>query len=87
MNYKPQVNDYVKWTKGVEGWIYFKDSEYITIEVSVKPKDEDNYYACILHKNERVLVVCYKEDWKHLEYIKSRKSVHEEEKNCLEITC
>jgi hypothetical protein len=87
MTYKPQVNDYVKWSKGVEGWIYFRDTEYITIEVSVKPKDKDNYRACALHKNERVLVVCYKEDWKHLEYVKSRESVYEEEKDCLEVAC
>lgn len=86
MKYEPQVNDYVKW-KHVEGWIYFRDAEYITIEVSVKPKDKDNYRACVLHKNERVLVVCYKEDWKHLEYIKSRESVYEEEENCLEVAC
>jgi len=87
MNYDPQVNDYVKWTKGVEGWIYFKDKEYITIEVSVKEKDCENYQACCLHKNERVLVLCYKNQWKELEYITSRKSVYEETENCLAIAC
>jgi len=83
MTYEPQVNDYVKWTKGVEGWVYFRDKEYITIEVSVRPKDCENYLACCLHRNERVLVVCYPEQWKELEYIKSRKSVYEEEKELL----
>ena len=43
MKYDPKVNDYVKWTKGVEGWVYFKCDEYITIEYSVRPKDEVNY--------------------------------------------
>ena len=86
MTYKPQVNDYVKW-KHVEGWIYFKDNEYVTIEYNVRTKDEENYQCCPIHANERVLVVCYKEDWKYLKYIKSRKSVYEEEENCLEIAC
>ena len=42
--YIPAVNDYVLWDKGkfsVEGWVYFIDSAYITIEIGVKCKDED----------------------------------------------
>lgn len=77
MNYVPQLNDYVKWYKGVEGWIYFTCDEYVTIEQSVRPKDPENYHACSIHRNERLLVICYKEQWKELEYIKSRNSVHE----------
>jgi hypothetical protein len=88
MKYDPQVNDYVKWTKGIEGWVYFKDKEYITIEISVRPKDCENYRACCLHRNERVLVLCYPNQWKELIYVKSRKSKHEkEEKNILAIAC
>ena len=83
MKYQPQVNDYVIWTKGIEGWVYFKGDEYITIEAAVRPKDCENYKACCLHRNERLLVVCYKEQWNELEYVKSRESVHEEEENCL----
>ena len=77
--YVPKVNDYVIWNngKGVEGWVYFTDKEYITIEVDVRPKDEINYEACILHKNERLLVLCYANQWKELNYIKSRESVYE----------
>ena len=85
MSYIPQVNDYVQWTKGVEGWVYFKDSEYITIEQSVKPKDCENYQACCLHRNERLLVLCYNNQWNELVYVKSRTSVYEEEENSLEI--
>lgn len=84
MTYEPQVNDYVIWSKGVEGWVYFKDKEYITIEQSVRPKDEINYQCCSIHRNERVLVVCYPEQWKELEYVRTRKSVYEEEKELLE---
>jgi hypothetical protein len=87
MTYEPQVNDYVKWTKGVEGWIYFKDKEYITIEYSVRPKDEVNLECCPIHKNERLLVICYNEQWKELEYITSRKSIYEETEKCLAIAC
>ena len=83
MTYRPQVNDYVEWTKGVEGWVYFRDDEYITIEYIVRPKDQVNYQCCPIHANERLLVVCYKEDWKHLKYVKSRESIYEEEQNCM----
>ena len=85
MTYEPKVNDYVKWTKGVEGWIYFKSKEYVTIEYSVRPKDEQNYLACSIHKNERVLVICYHNQWKQLEYVSSRQSKYEEEQDCLEM--
>ena len=85
MNYTPSINDFVKWTKGVEGWVYFKDEEYITIEYIVRPKDKVNYRACSIHANERLLVICYKEQWKQLEYIKSRTSICEEEENLLAI--
>jgi hypothetical protein len=86
MTYTPKVNDYVIWKNGVEGWIYFKDKQYITIELeeSVRPKDEFNYQCCSLHKNERVLVVCYPEQWKELTYVRSRESKYEEEKNLVE---
>ena len=77
MSYEPQVNDYVKWKKGVEGWVYFKDKEYITIEHSVRPKDEINLECCPIHKNNRLLVVCYPDQWKELEYVTSRDSIYE----------
>jgi len=85
MTYQPQVNDYVKWNKGVEGWIYFECEDYVTIEHIVRPKDELNYLACSIHANERLLVICYREQWNQLEYIKSRKSIYEEEEECLEM--
>ncbi len=85
MKYEPRVNDYVQWSKGIEGWVYFKDKEYITIEVSVRPKTCENYAACVLHRNERLLVLCYNNQWKELTYVRSRESVYEEEKNCVEI--
>ena len=77
--YIPQVNDYVIWNdgKGVEGWVYFKDEKYITIEVCVRLKDCINYEACSLHRNERLLVLCYNNQWKELTYVRSRESVHE----------
>ena len=85
MTYEPQVNDYVVWTKGVEGWVYFKDREYITIEYVVRPKDEVNFECCPIHRNERLLVICYNNQWEELQYIKSRQSIYEETENCLAI--
>ena len=51
MHYTPKTNDYVLWDngKGVEGWVYFRDDEYITIEYIVRPKDEENYECCPIH--------------------------------------
>lgn len=79
--YVPQVNDYVIWNNGkeVEGWVYFKCDEYLTIEVCVRPKDCVNYQACSLHRNERLLVLCYHKQWKELTYVRSRESVYDEE--------
>jgi hypothetical protein len=78
MKYNPEVNHYVKWKENVEGWVYFKDSNYITIEMSVRPKPLEDYKNSSIHRNERVLVLCYKNQWKELTYIKSRKSVNDE---------
>jgi len=75
--YIPKVNDYVIWTNYIEGWVYFKCNEYITIEMSVKPKDEQNIKDCSLHKNDRVLVLCYTHQWKELTYCKTRISIHD----------
>lgn len=81
MSYDPQVNDYVKWKPHIEGWVYFKGKEYITIEIGVKPKDKENYKACSIHRNDRLMVLCYHSQWKELEYVKSRESIYEEENN------
>jgi len=72
--YIPSVNDYVVWNngKGIEGWVYFKDKEYITIERIVRPKDKVNLECCPIHRNERLLVICYHSQWNELKYIKSR---------------
>ena len=89
MTYEPKINDYVRWDngKGVEGWVYFKDKEYITIEYVVRPKDEVNLECCPIHKNERLLVICYNSQWKDLEYITSRTSIYEKTEKCLAIAC
>lgn len=80
MRYEPKVNDYVKWHKkkhSLEGWVYFTDNDYITIEVNVRPKTCENYQACCLHQNERLLVLCYNNQWSELEYVRSRESINE----------
>jgi hypothetical protein len=78
MSYAPQLNDYITWKKGIAGWVYFKCDEYITIETSVWEKDIENYACCPLHRNDRVLVLCYRNQWNELTYVKSRKSIYEE---------
>ena len=84
-SYIPEVNDYVKWNKGnanasfsVEGWVYFKDNSYLTIEIGVRSKDEEDILNCPIHHNTHTLVVCYPESWKQLTYVKSRECVYDE---------
>ena len=76
MHYTPKVNDYVKWTdslgKVIEGWIYFFCSEYITIEIGVRDKCDENIKDCPIHKKTHCLVLCFNENWNQLEYIKRR---------------
>lgn len=81
MTYTPKVNDYVVWDERVEGWVYFKCKDYITIEQYVRPKDPENYQHCNLHRNERLLVLCFRNDWKDLTYIRTRESIYDNEKD------
>lgn len=76
MSYGPKVDDYVIWKNGVKGWVYFKSKTYITIETAVRLKDDENYNHCSLHRNERLLVLCYHDQWDQLTYTHSR-SHHE----------
>ena len=83
--YEPQVNDYVRWTDSLgritEGWVYFVDQSYITIEIGVKCKDEENIKDCPIHKKTHCLVLCFPENWHELEYIKSRENGVDEYKS------
>lgn len=77
MNYTPKVGDYVKWKQKHfidEGWVYFKCSDYITIEIGTKDKPDE---LVNLHKKIHILVVCQSQFWDELEYVKSRKLVTE----------
>ena len=69
--YVPQVDHYVRH-KHLEGWIYFIDKEYLTLEILVRKKSEESYNDAMFHRNERCLVLVYPEDWKDLKYVKKR---------------
>jgi len=73
MNYIPKVNDYVKW-KTIEGWVYFKSDEYVTIEIDVRHKNSEQLLHGTSHKKDHVLVVCKSWNWGELIYVKSRRS-------------
>ena len=70
-SYVPQVDHYVRH-KHIEGWIYFVDKEYLTLEILVRKKSEESFNDAMFHRNERCLVLVYTEDWKDLEYVKKR---------------
>ena len=78
MHYIPKVDDYVKW-KDHEGWVYFKCDDYITIEVRVKDKCDQNIRDCPIHKKTHVLLVCYTHFWSELEYVKNRRNINIDE--------
>ena len=77
--YIPKVNDYVIWDRGKygkdEGWVYFYAEEYITIEVSVKPRPDAECEGS-RHKLIHTLLLCHAQFWKDLQYVKSRKSAN-----------
>lgn len=77
-SYTPQIDDYVRWVRGngfvTEGWVYFVDEKYITIETGVKDKPNCEYTREEKHKKIHILVVCHDCFWKELEYIKHRRT-------------
>ena len=80
--YVPVIDDYVRWSKGDsndEGWVYFVCDEYITIEIRVKDKCEQNIRDCPIHKKTHVLLLCYRQFWNELEYVKNRRNINIDE--------
>ena len=72
MSYSPKIDDYVSWKNGVEGWVYFKSNQYITIETAIRPKDPEDYAHSSIHRNYRLLILCYHNQWNELTYSHSR---------------
>ena len=86
--YEPQVDDYVRWTTALgmvhEGWVYFKCDpipkkrgfrqveHYITIELGVTDKPDEEFKKS-LHKKNHVLLLCYHSNCHEHEYIKNRR--------------
>ncbi len=83
MSYIPKVDDYVIWDQGEygidEGWVYFYDDEYITIETGIKPKPKCKYTQNERHKFIHTLLLCHNWNWHQLKYVKSRKSKSDNE--------
>ena len=74
-DYVPKINDYVIWDKGEygkdEGWVYFIDDSYITIETGVKPRPDAEVEGS-LHQHIHTLLLCQNQFWHQLKYVKSR---------------
>ena len=82
--YEPEIDDYVIW-KEHKGWVYFKDVEYITIELGVKPKPNCQYTRIQRHKYTHTLLLCYPQHWHELEYVHTRKNKYGETLEDMEI--
>ena len=81
MNYIPQVDDYVRWKSDhitAEGWVYFYDEKYITIETGIKPKPNCQYTKNERHKYIHTLLLCFPHQWNQLEYVYTRKNRYAE---------
>ena len=80
--YIPKLHDYVIWTRSTgsitQGWVYFVDEEYITIETSVRDKPNCEYTINEKHKKIHTLVVCHNVYWNQLEYLKERSDYYDE---------
>ena len=53
MKYVPKLDDYVSW-RNVEGWVYYIDDEHLTIEIGVRPKEDD---LVPMHRKHHCLIV------------------------------
>ena len=88
MKYIPQVDDYVRWKTDhitAEGWVYFYDEQYITIETGIKPKPNCEYTKNERHKYIHTLLLCYPPQWKQLEYVYTRKNRYAETLEDMEV--
>ena len=76
--YIPQKDDYVVWDKGIygkdEGWVYFYDDAYITIETHCRKKSEEDMLTGSPHQYIHTLLLCYAHYWHELTYIKHRRN-------------
>ena len=69
MKYIPQIDDYVSW-RNVEGWVYYVDETHLTIEISVRPKEDD---LVPMHRKHHCLVVVQHFNYDELVYVNSRR--------------
>ena len=75
-----------------EGWVYWKGdpiepkkgwptpTDYITIEIATKDREVCEYTADkpIRHKKHHICLLCYKENWKELKFVRRRVSIHDD---------
>jgi hypothetical protein len=69
MHYIPKIDDYVTW-RNIKGWVYYIDETHLTIEISVKPKEDD---LMPMHKKHHCLVVVQDFQYDELVYVHSRR--------------
>ena len=78
-----------------EGWVYWKGTpvdnkqrekfgwrplhNYITIETGLREKPKCEYNKRDPHKHIHILVCCYEHQWHQLQFVKRRKSKHDQQ--------
>jgi len=73
-NYTPTINDRVQW-KDKEGWVYFICSDYFTLELSVKPKNDNQGSP---HKKIHLLLVVYNRFYNEVQYLGKRATKYDD---------
>ena len=71
-NYTPKINDRIQW-KDHEGWVYFICPEYFTLELSVRPKNDNQGSP---HKKQHLLLLVYNRFYNEVQYLGKRKSIY-----------
>jgi hypothetical protein len=72
--YEPKINDRVKW-KDHEGWVYFICSDYFTLELSVRPKNDNQGSP---HKKHHILLLVYNRFYDEVQYLGHRQSKYDD---------
>jgi hypothetical protein len=72
--YQPTINDRVQW-KDKEGWVYFICSDYFTLELSVKPKNDNQGSP---HKKIHLLLVVYNTFYNEVQYLGKRATKYDD---------
>ena len=72
--YEPKINDRVKW-KDHEGWVYFICPEYFTLELGIRPKNDNQGSP---HKKHHILLLVHNIFYNEVQCLGHRQSKYDD---------